>query len=258
MPAPQRRDRIRELLQVHRYLGVADLSDRFGVSEVTIRTDLERLEGAGQVDRVRGGAIGTGTALERTFAHQLGAHAGEKAAIARAAVELLDPSGSVFLDSGTTTTAVARRLVEHAERLTGTVVVTNSLPVALELENGIPPLHVVVSGGTLRPLQHSLVEPLATLLADELRVDTAFLGCTGIDPSTGVTNVNAPEAAVKQRWHAAATRTVLLADGSKVGATTLARVCPVTEVDLLITGTSAPGDVVAGLRKAGVSVMVAQ
>lgn len=254
----RRRDRIRELLLTQRYVGVSDLSERFGVSEVTIRADFERLEDDGDIDRVRGGAIGTRTALENTFAQQLGAHAEEKEAIARAAVDLLDLSESIFLDSGTTTTAVARRLTERSEDLSGTVVVTNSLPVALELEDGIPPLQVIVTGGTLRPLQHSLVEPMSTLVADQLHVDTAFLGCTGVDPVAGVTNINVPEATVKRQWHAHASRTVVLADGSKLGATTLARVCHVEEVDVVITGRSAPDDVVAQLRKVGVSVVVAE
>ncbi len=258
LPATRRRERIRELVIGQRYVGVGDLSERFGVSEVTVRADLERLEEVGQIDRVRGGAIGTRTALENTFAHQLGSHAEEKAAIAQVVVDLLDASESVFIDSGTTTTAMARHLAERAQAVSRMVVVTNSLPVALELEDAIPPLQVIVTGGTLRPLQHSLVDPMSGLVADQLHVDTTILGCTGVDPTAGVTNINVPESSVKQRWHEKSGRTILLADGSKLGVTTLARVCPVEDLDLLVTGASAPADVVAHLRKRGVSVIVAE
>lgn len=257
LSAERRRERIRHLLKGQRYVRVADLSERFGVSEVTVRADLERLQADGQLDRVRGGAVGNRTALENTFAHQLGDHAAEKEAIGRVAAELLDTSESVFIDSGTTTTAMARALAQRDD-LHGIVVVTNSLPVALELEDAIPPLQVIVTGGTLRPLQHSLVDPMSGLVADQLHVDTTVLGCTGVDPVVGVTNINVPECSVKQRWHEKSGRTVLLADGSKLGATTLARVCPAEELDLVITGTSAPDDVVVQLRKRGVSVIVAE
>lgn len=257
LAAERRRERIRELIQSQRYVGVADLSERFGVSEVTVRADLERLQERGDIDRVRGGAIGTRTALEGTFAQQLGAAADEKEAIARVAVGMLEEAEAIFLDSGTTTTAVARELAANAERLDRMVVVTNSLPVALELEDAIPTVQVIVTGGTLRPRQHSLVEPLSGLMVDELHVDTTFLGCTGIDLAAGVTNINVPEATIKQRWHAKAGRTILVADGSKMGRTTLARVCPVEELDVVITGASADPDVVAQLRKSGVSVIVA-
>lgn len=252
----QRRERIREMVAQQRYVRVADLSSRFGVSEVTVRADLERLAADGKVDRVRGGAVGTRTALENTFAHQLGDHAEEKEAIGRVAADLLDTSESVFMDSGTTTTAMARSLSARAE-LHGIVVVTNSLPVALELEDAIPPLQVIVTGGTLRPLQHSLVDPMSGLVVDQLHVDTTVLGCTGLDATAGVTNINVPESAVKQQWHRKSGRTILLADGSKLGVTTLARVCPVEELDLVVTGVSAPDDVVGQLRKLGVSVIVA-
>lgn len=258
LSAQRRRDRIRELVTGRRYVGVADLSARFGVSEVTVRTDLEHLEEAGAIDRVRGGAIGSRTALENTFAHQLGSHAEEKEAIGRVAADILGDSESVFIDSGTTTTAVARALVHSERELTGMVIVTNSLPVALELEDGIPPLQVVVTGGTLRPRQHSLVDPMADVAADHLHVDTTIIGCTGIDPVAGVTNSNMPESPVKQRWLSKAARIVLVADGSKLGATTLARICPVADVDLVITGVSAPPEVVQSLRELGVSVIVAE
>lgn len=257
LSATRRRERIRELVTGRRYVGVGDLSDRFGVSEVTVRADLERLEAVGEIDRVRGGAIGTRSALENTFAHQLGSRSEEKEAIGRGVVDLLDEAESVFVDSGTTTTAVARALAQCDGDLAGMVVVTNSLPVALELEDAVPPLQVIVTGGTLRPLQHSLVEPLSGLVADQLHVDTAVLGCTGVDLDGGVTNINLPESTAKQLWHRKARRTIVVADGSKLGVRTLAMVCPVEEVDVVVTGASAPAAVLEELRAAGVRVSVA-
>ena len=86
------------------------------------------------------------------------------------------------------------------------VVFTNGLKTALELEPATPRITVVVLGGTLRPLQHSLVDPLATLILDQISVKTVLLGCNGVDPIGGVTNINLPEAALKQRMLAVATR----------------------------------------------------
>ncbi len=259
LSADDRRSRIRSLTSTHRYVGVADLAARFGVSDVTIRSDLERLQSNGDVDRVRGGAVGSRrTALERTFAHQLGSRAEEKAAIAKIAAGLLEPSEAVFLDSGTTCVGLSRELATHVRRLGHLVVVTNSLPGALELEESTPPYEVIVTGGTLRPMQHSLVDPMGNEVADQLHVDTAFIGCTGIDVEAGITNINLPEAAVKQRWQERATRTVVLADGSKLGARSLAGVCPLSAVDVLITGWSAPDDQVSHVRELGVEVHVAE
>ena len=143
------------------------------------------------------------------------------------------------------------------DELEGVTVITNGLTIALELERAIPRFDVVVTGGTLRPLQHSLVEPLAAVLLERLHADLAFIGCTGVDPSGGITNVNLPEADLKRVMVGSAERAVVVADGSKLGRTHLGRIAALDEVAELITGESAPPESVAALRKAGLPVVVA-
>jgi DeoR family transcriptional regulator, aga operon transcriptional repressor len=160
---------------------------------------------------------------------------------------------TVILDVGTTTTAIARALVLRTE-LHDVTVVTNGLNIALELERATPRISVVVTGGTLRPLQHSLVNPLGTTLLGHLHAAVAFVGCNGVDPEVGITNINLPEAEVKRAMLLAARRRVIVADGSKIGEVELAKVCDIEEVSLLITDPTADPEVVAEIAAAGCQV----
>jgi len=161
---------------------------------------------------------------------------------------------SVVLDVGTTTTAIARALVGRTD-LEQVTVITNGLTVAFELEAAMPAITVIVTGGTLRRLQHSLVDPMATLLLERMHTDLAFIGCNGVDVAHGVTNINLPEAEVKRRMIAAADRTVVVAVGSKIGQAHLVRIAHLAAVGSVITGTSARAGAVAELRSAGADVI---
>jgi DeoR family transcriptional regulator of aga operon len=195
---------MRSVINDRDFVRVADLSLMFGISEVTVRSDLDELAHRGQVRRIRGGAVPRAeSAAERSFEESAGANAAEKDAIGRAAAALVAAGDTILLDVGTTTNAVARALVDRAD-LSDVVVLTSGLNIALTLEPAIPRFTVVVTGGTLRPLQHSLVDPLAGVVLDRINVGTLFLGCNGVDPEGGVTNINLPEADVKPRsatWH---------------------------------------------------------
>ena len=234
------------------FVGVQDLSDRFEVSAVTVRSDLESLESAGRLRRVRGGAVSRDHVRQEVPFETAREEAGPaKAAIARRAVDEVASGDAVLLDVGTTTTAIAGELVKRTD-LRDLAFFTNSLTIAFELERAADRLQVIVTGGTLRPLQHSLVDPLATKLLDGLTAHVAFIGCNGVHPDAGVTNINLPETQVKQAMARAARRRVIVADGTKIGEVELARVCTLEEVDLLITDESADTDVVKDLRAAGV------
>src|SRR3954471_3191553 len=240
------------------FLRVTELGERFGVSEVTVRADLDALAALGEVRRVHGGAmLISNPRAERSFEDQRGAHADEKAAIARAAAALVSNGDVVALDVGTTTTALANALCAR-EDLQGVTVVTNGLNIALELERAAPRLTVVVTGGTLRPLQHSLVAPLADRVMAGLNPDLAIVGCNGVDVLRGVTNANLPEAEVKRRMLSSARRRMIVADGSKFRAVAPAHLCDISDVDLLITGPSAPERIVQRLRRMGTAVEVVE
>ncbi|MBN6054294.1 DeoR/GlpR transcriptional regulator, partial [Nonomuraea sp. RK-328] len=255
MPTEVRRERMLGLLMEQEFARVAELAEAFGVSTVTVRADLDALEEQGRVRRVRGGAVAAGSPprVEPSFELSLGTAAVEKALIAKAAARLVASGESVLMGAGTTTAYVARELVARAD-LTEVTVFTNGLRTALELEPALPRFAVVVTGGSLRRQQHSLVDPLATRVLDGIRADLVFLGCGGVHPEAGVTNVNLPDAEMKQRMLRAAGRCVVVADSSKLGRVEMAPVCPLSEVDLLITGESADPAVVAVLRERGLKV----
>jgi DeoR family transcriptional regulator of aga operon len=256
-PAQLRRQRMLDLIRAQEFVSVVDLGERFGVSQVTARTDLDALARRGLVRRIRGGAMSRIAAgHERAFEETEHRYHAEKAIIGRAAANLVTDGETVILDVGTTTTEAARALAARTA-LTGVTVITSALNIALELEPTIPRLSIVVLGGTLRPLQHSLVDPLAALALVHVNAHTLLLGCNGVDPVAGVTSVNLPEADVKRRLLAASRRRIVLADGSKLGTVHLARLCRLDEVDAVVTGPSADPGVVDELRERGVDVLVA-
>ena len=234
---------------------VSDLSELFGISEVTVRSDLEALQEAGLLRRVHGGAVVSPPRRERPFEQSVDAESAEKQRIGEAAASLVTSGESIILDVGSTTAAVARALAARTD-LTDVVCLTNGLKVALELEPVIPRFSVVLTGGTLRPLQHSLVDPLAGSILEEIHADTVFLGCNGVDLEAGVTNINLPEAEIKRRMVKAARRRIVVATGEKVGETSLAPLCTIDEVTILITDRSADPGVIAELRQAGLEVRV--
>ena len=257
VPPALRRERMLAEIREREFVRVRELSSRFGVSEMTVRADLDSLAARGQVHRVRGGAIPRVIARhEQPFEDSVSSFAAEKVAIGQAAAGLLEDGETVLLDVGTTAAATARAIAARAE-LDDVVVFTNGLKTAFELEPASPRVTVVVLGGTLRPLQHSLVDPLSTLILEQISVKTVLFGCNGVDPVGGITNINLPEAEVKKRMLAAATRRIVLADGSKLGRIEVARLCGIEDVDILITGGSADPAVVDVLRDRGCDVRVA-
>ncbi len=253
--AGERRARLVALATERGFVRVGDASDLLGVSEVTVRADLARLVHEGVLTRVHGGAVPAGAgraedAVERTVREDARA----KRAIGVRAAALVEPGSSVLLDVGSTALAVAEALVAR-EDLSDVVVITNGLAVALALEPAHERMTVVVTGGTLRPLQHSLVDPLATTVLERVRADLAILGCNGVDAAAGVTNVNLPEAEVKRRMVAAAARTVVVADASKIGRVHLAAIARLDEVDALVTAGEGSSSARAELRAAGLEIL---
>jgi DeoR family transcriptional regulator of aga operon len=242
-------------LEEREFVRVTDLSHMFGISEVTVRSDLEALQDDGLLRRVHGGAVVAPPRPERPFEQSLGTQAEEKRRMGEAAAALVTSGETIILDVGSTTAAVARALVARPD-LTDVTCFTNGLKVALELEPAIPRFTVVLTGGTLRPLQHSLVNPLAGVILDDIHADTVFLGCNGIDIEAGVTNVNLPEAEIKRRMVRAARRRIVVATGDKLGMTSLAPLCTIDDITMLITDTSADSGLVTGLREAALEVQV--
>jgi len=247
------------LIEEREFMRVSDLSEIFAISEVTVRSDLDLLASSTSIQRVHGGAMldRSHSRPEQTFEQSAGTSPEEKAAIGMAAADLISSGESLIIDVGTTATAVARALAERRD-LADITVFTNGLTIAAELEPEIPRMTVVLTGGTLRPRQHSLIDPYGDFIFDKINVTTAFVGCNGMHPQEGLTNINLPEATIKSRMVKAAQRVVVIAGGSKLGRISMARFADLDEVDLLVTGSSAPPELVAQFSDLGVATIVAE
>jgi len=249
-----RRERILALLRQNGQVRVAELAKALGVSQVTVRADLEALERQGLLKRLRGGAVPwEARRFELPLEVTKAVHAREKEAIGKRAAALVKDGDVVILDVGSTTTEMAKAL---SPTLKDVVVITSALNIALLLE-GHPGITVIVTGGRLRPLQHSLVNPFGTLLLEELNADKAFLGCNGVHPERGFTNTNLEEAEVKKAMVRAAREVYFLADHSKLLQVATAKITPLSAARALITDRKAPKEALEALEKAGLTVEVA-
>ena len=256
------------------FVSTTDLAATFAVSEVTVRSDLAALHAEG-VERVHGGAVVRPGGAEQSFELAASTLAEQKRRIGEAAAALVDSDSAIAIDVGTTGVALAAALVESGTAIaidvgtTGVAVahalvrrtdldrvtiITNSISAALALEPGIPRFDVILSGGTLRPLQHSLVAPVAAEGFQRLRVDTAFIGCTGVDAVQGITNINVAEAELKRVIAGIAARVVVVADSSKFGRVDPGHVLDLDEVSLVVTDDGADAATLSHLADAGLTV----
>ncbi|MEU3456697.1 DeoR/GlpR family DNA-binding transcription regulator [Micromonospora sp. NPDC006766] len=238
MLAQQRQSAILELIRQRGGVRVSHLVTRFGVSDMTIRRDLEVLAERGLIDKVHGGATlaGPGSAEEPGFAAKSIRQQVEKRAIAERAARLVEPGMAVALSAGTTTAALAARLAE----VRGLTVVTNSIPVADALHQNPRADQTVVLTGGLRTPSDALTGPVAEAAIATLNVDLLFLGVHGMSPRTGFTTPNLLEAAVNRRLIDAARRLVVLADHTKWETIGIATIAPLGKADVLITDGGLP------------------
>src|SRR3954449_7193154 len=227
--AEARRRDIAERLRTTGAVTVAEVEERFGVSPMTARRDLAELERRGVVRRTHGGAVlPTISAHEDSFARRLDVDADAKLRLAMAAVELLTPRETVFLDSSTTTYYVARRLVETGLAAT---VLTNSLPVMeLLFKEGGPGLEVIGIGGTLRRLTRSFVGPFAVRTVQGHFADRLFLSVKGIAQNGMLTDADPLEAELKRTMIEQAGESILLIDQSKLSTRGLSVIAPISDV----------------------------
>jgi DeoR/GlpR family transcriptional regulator of sugar metabolism len=236
--AQQRQAAILDEVRLSGGARVADLVRVLGVSDMTIRRDIEVLAERGLVSKVHGGAVPPeGDVDESGFTDEPGYTAkseqqrAEKAAIAVAAAALVQPGSAVGISAGTTTAALARALVEVAEL----TVVTNSIPVAdVFYHQGRRDQTVVLTGGTRTP-SDALVGPVAQAAAARINLDLLFLGVHGMSPGAGFTTPNLNEADTNRALVAAARRLVVLADHTKWDTIGIATIAELADAHVLIT-----------------------
>lgn len=238
MLASQRRASIVAIVEETGAARVSDLVDRLGVSDMTVRRDIERLDSEGLLERVHGGAVATRprAADEPGFSAKSFLMTEEKRAIAVAAARLVHPGATIGISAGTTTYELAAA-IRHLPQLT---VVTNSVPVAQLLHESSSG-HVVVLTGGVRTPSDALVGPVAVSALQGLHVDRLFLGAHGIDRTAGLTTPNLVEAETNRALVGSSRSVCVLADHSKFGIVGLSTFLRLGEVDTLITdaGTSA-------------------
>jgi DeoR/GlpR family transcriptional regulator of sugar metabolism len=217
---------------------VSDLTQRLGVSDMTIRRDLEVLARSGLIEKVHGGAVlpGAPSSHEPGFEAKSVLERPEKEAIARAAAALVVPGTAIALSAGTTTFALAHYLLD----IPGLTIVTNSMRVANLFESARPAVQVgadasVVLTGGVRTPSDALVGPIADLAIRSLHVDLLFLGCHGIDVEAGLTTPNLAEAETNRAFVHAARRVTVVADHTKWAIVGLSSFADLEEVDMLIT-----------------------
>ncbi|MDX3658908.1 DeoR/GlpR family DNA-binding transcription regulator [Streptomyces sp. ID05-26A] len=252
-----RAERMSEILQVLRESGslqVGDLCARLGVSSATLRRDLAQLEEQRLLTRTHGGAKPQGGVNEVPVRYRGGRSRDAKRAIVRQAVRML-PSGShvIALTGGSTTSELAKQLPGRADL----TVVTNALNIAMEM--ALHPRHkLVVVGGVARPRSYELVGPWAEHVLASISIGTAFIGVDGIDAAAGITTHDENEARTNHAMLSRAARVVVMADGSKLGKATLARIADIHDVHEVVTDMSADPVAVAAIRAAGVHVTVVE
>ena len=242
---------IRQMLEQADVVTIGELTDRLGVSEATVRRDLEALQRAGVVQRTHGGAVPT-SIRELPYPSREARQVVEKRAIARAAAAEVAPGETLFLGGGSTTLHLAAQLVDA-----DVTVVTNSLPVANELARGRQG-QVVVIGGALRIPEQTMIGPRAVEAIRSYRAGTAFLGVPALDSQHGFTADGDTEAATDLAFMEMAQRTVVLADHTKLGRVATTHVVPLSAIELVVTDSGAPPHELEALRSAGTSVLVAE
>jgi DeoR family transcriptional regulator of aga operon len=250
MRQAQRFNLILQELSAGGSVAVAELVERLGVSAATVRRDLETLEQQRLLTRTHGGAVAHGVSYELPLRYKSARRQDEKGRIARAAAERVADGAAIGLTGGTTTTEVARAIVDR-EHLT---VVTNALNIASELAVR-PNLKLVVTGGYARAESYELVGPLAERSLAGLNLDVVFLGVDGVSVQAGLTTHHEVEAHTDLALIERARRVVVVADSSKLGRVAFARICPLERVDELLTDRGADPAVIAELREGGVSVV---
>lgn len=253
----EREKLILELLQRNGTLTVSILCEQLGVSEMTIRRDLANLAQQGLLRRVHGGAVNDlGRSYEPPFPLRSTQSIPAKQAIAQKAVDLILDGDSIALDVGSTTLEMARAL----QGKTNLTILTASLPIANEIAACFSldsAVRLILSGGIVRPSELSMTGHIAENTYREFHVDKAFIGIAGISLEEGLTEYNLEDGLVKRSLMRNAREKIVVADGSKFGHVSFATVARVSDIDMIITDSSASPEIVGGLRRSGIEVIIA-
>ena len=246
----ERRQHVLSLIQKHGRVLVDELSSSLHLSKITIRKDLDYLQSKNLLVRTHGGALPVyaGALSDPPIQEKKDLHHGEKIKIASAAAAMVSEGQCVILDSGTTTSEIARAL-KSFQQLT---IITNALDIAADLAQSS--LEIIQIGGTLRKNSLSVVGPLAEDVLKEMHADIVFLGVDGFDVEIGLTTPNVLEARVNRAMVKAAQKVVAVCDSSKFNRRSLALIVPISAVHHVITDSNLPAEEVKAIQDLGIEV----
>ena len=251
MLAAERYEKILQIVNDRGSVRVSELSELCGVTEETIRRDLDRLEQSGRLRRSHGGAVSVkDIRAEIPYAEREITRADEKKRIAQAALSDVGAYDRILLDASSTAWYLASILPDMP-----LTVLTNSIKIAVAL-SGKEKIEVISTGGMLAPRSLSYVGPLAERTLDGYHVGKAFLSCKGVHLQRGLSESNELQGRVKQKMIEIADRVVLLADSSKFGAQAFARVAGLDEVDAIVTDRGLSAETEEGLKELGIDTRI--
>lgn len=259
MLAPQRYSLILDLANRDGIVHTADLVKRMGVSSETVRKDLAYLEQKGQLERVHGGAVPAENAQPEkeprgeyvSLKVRNTQHMEQKAAIVSYAASLVEEGEVVALDYGSTSQVMAVELKKRFKFLT---VITNSVQIALILSE-CPNFTIILTGGILSKEELALSSDFTPML-DQLHIDILFMTVSGVDPAIGLTDQRFSEAKLQNQMRQAASRTIVLADSSKFGRSSLVKICALKDVDTIITDSGISQVTAQAIREAGSELVI--
>ncbi len=249
MFAEERRLKIAKMLETAKSLTVAELAENFGVSESTIRRDLQFLEDKGFIQRTHGGAIGLQNShYEPTYLEKETIQSVAKQEIGKLAADLVKDNDTVLLDSGTTTLNIAKNLKK--KRIT---VVTNSPIIAMELA-AEEEIELIMVGGMFRRGTRAFVGPIAESNLRQLNVDKAFIGANGIHLD-GITTPNVTEAATKKAMIEISSQPYIVADHTKFGICAFVKFANLLDIAAIITDNNIDEKWIKNFDERGVEII---
>jgi len=232
MLAIERRNEILEKLRTEQRVLVSELSEHYGVTEETIRRDLDKLEKEGYATKTYGGAIfGNSTKIDLSYTIRNRTNVEAKRSIADIINKIIEDGDHIMFDDSSTSLYIAKKIKTKKKNLT---VITNSIEIVMELAD-VEDWNIMSTGGTLKAESLALVGHQAQQMIQNYHVDKAFISCKGIDPSSGITDSNENHSLIKKTMISAAKETVLALDSSKFNKTSFVQIADFDAIDYVVT-----------------------
>ncbi|WP_430592201.1 DeoR/GlpR family DNA-binding transcription regulator [Humidisolicoccus flavus] len=243
-------------------LTVAEIAERFQISDATARRDLNFLADRRLVTRTHGGAVSVGAAYELPLQYKIARNAEAKQSIATLAASLVKPGDVIGLTGGTTTSEVARALGQSAHLQSNDnstepqlTIVTNALNIAYEMAIR-PNIKIVTTGGVAKSRTFELVGPLVGHAVASMTLDWAMIGVDGLHPRFGATTVDEAEAEVNRLLAEAARNVAIVADFSKMNQSAFGRICTMADLDVIVTDQEPPAEIREEARKSNIEILI--